>query len=120
MKLQAKVEDPLGVVSYWEEGDRWLIQTKPHIALRLKRVFPKLRPGEQGILQLSNTPENARDLEWFLQRYPHDCPYLHMLRERSKTHREQEALIAQLLKPSANGKLNLNGFKMAKPHAGRR
>jgi SNF2 family DNA or RNA helicase len=112
--LKAKVQDPHGVVSFWEEGNCWLIKTKPHIALRFKRVFPKINPGEQGILRLADTPENCRDLEWFLERYPHDCPYATMLRNRAKLHREAEAVITQLMKaPPPNGRVK--EFKMAKP-----
>jgi SNF2 family DNA or RNA helicase len=112
--LKAKVQDPHGVVSFWEEGNCWLIKTKPHIALRFKRVFPKINPGEQGILRLADTPENCRDLEWFLERYPHDCPYATMLRNRAKLHREAEAVITQLMKtPPPNGRVK--EFKMAEP-----
>ena len=53
---------------YWKNG--WFIKTQPHIAVRLKRIFPKIDRGSQGIIHLSDTPENARELEWFLQRYP--------------------------------------------------
>ena len=41
----------------------------PHVALKFKRVFPKIKSGEVGWLRLSMTPENCVDVEWFLQRY---------------------------------------------------
>lgn len=110
--MKAKVIDSNGIVNFWEDGNCWLIKTQPHIALRLKRVFPKINAKEQGVLRLSDTPENARDLEWFLGRYPHDCPTIHYLRTRSKTHREQETLIAQLLKKQPGAYVER---KMAKP-----
>jgi hypothetical protein len=112
--MKAKVDDPHGIVNFWEEGNCWLITTQPHIALRLKRVFPKISPKEQGILRLADTPENARDLEWFIDRYPHDCPTIHYLRTRAKKHKEQEALVAQLLKKQPDNRPRIER-KMAKP-----
>lgn len=92
-------------------GDSWVISTQPHVALRLKRVFPKIRPYEQGALRLSDTPENARDLEWFLERYPHQVSHPKILADRSQAHRERETLVSQLL----SGTVSKLDFPMALP-----
>jgi superfamily II DNA or RNA helicase len=51
----------------------WNITCEPQVAIRLKRVFPKVREKEHW-LRLADTPENARELAWFLQRYPMKVP----------------------------------------------
>jgi SNF2 family DNA or RNA helicase len=56
---------------YFEANDI-VIECEPHVALRLKRVFGKVDKGAHGWFRLTATPENARDLEWFLLRYPLD------------------------------------------------
>lgn len=48
----------------------WEIEAEPHVALRLKRVFGKVAIGARGALRLGDNDENARDLVWFLDRYP--------------------------------------------------
>jgi SNF2 family DNA or RNA helicase len=50
--------------------DAWWIECEPQVALRFKRVFPKVKQDKQMFLCLSDTPENGRELAWFLQRYP--------------------------------------------------
>ena len=94
---------------YWKNG--WFIKTQPHIAVRLKRIFPKIDRGSQGIIHLSDTPENARELEWFLQRYPHKVLHPEKLKERADQHREKESLIQRMLQ----GSLVPSDFAMAEP-----
>jgi SNF2 family DNA or RNA helicase len=48
----------------------WVVEGEPHLILRMKRVFPKADKGTPGKLQLTHTPENCRDLIWFMDRYP--------------------------------------------------
>jgi SNF2 family DNA or RNA helicase len=38
--------------------------------MRLKRVFGKLSKASYGTHRISGSRENARDLEWFMERYP--------------------------------------------------
>lgn len=49
---------------------KFLIAAEPYVTIRLKRVFGKISTGSQGVHQLQITPENARDLDWFMERYP--------------------------------------------------
>lgn len=48
----------------------WSIEAEPHVYMKLKAVIPKIDKAQVGISLLMNTPENCRDLEWFLLRYP--------------------------------------------------
>lgn len=43
---------------------------EPHVAMRLKRVFPKIDVRKAKKILLLASEENCRDLEWFLERYP--------------------------------------------------
>jgi SNF2 domain-containing protein len=92
------VSAPLGKLSFREELG-WILATSPHVALRAKRIFPKIAPHQQGWLKLSDTTENARELEWFLRRYPHDVSKSDAarLRKRARQHREKETLVARML-----------------------
>ncbi len=54
----------------FEEG-WWVIEdAPPHVLIRLKRVFGKLDERSFTRHRLSNSADNARDLEWFFMRYP--------------------------------------------------
>lgn len=48
----------------------WCLDAEPHVHLRVKRILGKLDQERRGILTLSYTPENCRDLEWVRTRYP--------------------------------------------------
>jgi len=48
----------------------FVVTTEPHIAIKLKRLFKKSDKGTPGVVKLSATPENARELEWVMQRHP--------------------------------------------------
>lgn len=74
----------------------WSIACEPHVSLRLKRVFGRIDKSTHGVHLLSDTPENARELEWFLERYPMTVTPPKYLASRAKEHREAQTLIEQL------------------------
>lgn len=80
----------------WVSG-KWLITCEPHVALRLKRVFAKLKAAARAVYELSDTPENARDLEWFLERYPLRVDDEARLRSRAREYDAQATLVSDLL-----------------------
>ncbi len=53
----------------WAKG-MWLLRAEAHVVLRAKRLFAQVSRKSQGGLLLTDTMHVARDLEWFLQRYP--------------------------------------------------
>lgn len=75
----------------------WQIEAEPYVVIRLKRVFEKITKGRFGVIKLSNTPENCRELEWFLQRYPMEVLNPDALTAGSKAHRDEELLISDLV-----------------------
>src|SRR5678816_507355 len=53
-------------------GSTITVTCQPHVAIRLRRLFGGARRKAAGAFELSATPANARDLEWFRQRHPLD------------------------------------------------
>ena len=62
-----------GVVEYDAKRNVWAVTCAPHVAIKLKGMFPRISKYDFGTLRLSATEENSRDLEWFLSRFPMDC-----------------------------------------------
>ena len=81
------------------DGSKWVIETEPQVRLRIKRVFERIDKGEFGKITLSATPENTRELEWFLQRYPMDMVDgdQERLSELAEEHRTTELLVHKIL-----------------------
>lgn len=52
------------------EAGEWIITTTPDIAMRLKRIFPRMNATVATELRLRETPEIANDLEWVRVRFP--------------------------------------------------
>lgn len=77
----------------------WLIECEPFVRTRMKRVFPKAPQVAGNVLYLSDTPENARELEWFLIRYPMlmDPHVEDRLRSRASYQMSIEQKVAALL-----------------------
>lgn len=57
-----------GTVAY--NGRYWRISCEPQVRSRLKRVFPRVLQQAAAHIDLLGSPENSRELLWFLQRYP--------------------------------------------------
>lgn len=51
---------------------RFGVEAEPHVAIRFKRLFPKVRQDRSGMIVVLDTPDVAADLVWFMQRYPLD------------------------------------------------
>ncbi|MEN5084280.1 SNF2-related protein [Bosea sp. TWI1241] len=52
-------------------GGRWVMSgAPPHVALKLKAMFPAIRKDQVESFGFRDTPEVCADLDWFTQRYP--------------------------------------------------
>ena len=101
----------VGSVKHNPKRNAWEITCQPHVTIKLKRVFGKIDTGSFGTHRLSNTLENARDLVWFIARYPmemspQDAKFLH---NRAAAHVEQESFVERLL----HGECSAEQFKLA-------
>lgn len=77
----------------------WHLTGEPHIKLRAKRVFEKLYKNPGAELGLSDTPENCRDLLWFLDRYPLEISAddLRRLKRGSKRHADDILTLEKII-----------------------
>lgn len=77
----------------------WLIDAAPHVTIRLKRMFPRARSDRAGRVELYESDEVARDLTWFLERYPMDLDHgaARTLELGAAAHREAEDATAAIL-----------------------
>lgn len=80
-------------------ANAWVVEAPPHVMMRLKRTFAVANKKEVGLVHLSDTPVNCRDLLWFLERYPmivstYDRVRLEAL---AQEHREREESIEEIL-----------------------
>lgn len=84
-----------GCVVLWQ--GRWQITCEPHVKARLKRVFPRAPQQAADKIAITATPENTRELEWFLQRYPMDVDSPDAMASLAAEHRDVELRLADLL-----------------------
>lgn len=94
-------------------GNHWLIECEPHVRARLRRVFPRIQQFPGRPLTLLATPENSRELHWFLMRYPMEMAPEHeaTLERLADQHVFTEQRIADLVA----GRLEIPPFELAKP-----
>lgn len=60
-----------GKLLFHKEANVWILnEIPPHVSIRLKQLFPKIRKTQLDIFSFRNTIENCSDLEWFIFRYP--------------------------------------------------
>jgi SNF2 family DNA or RNA helicase len=96
-----------GTCTYYKSMNIWEIECEPHVSIRLKRWFSKIDATHYGKRhRLKATPENCRDLEAFLFRYPMDIrPSERFLKERADEHRERMSIVEQLLRGQGNDRV---------------
>jgi len=60
-----------GAIEPLENGNGWRItDIEPHVAIRLKSVFPRIARTATTPIILAGGPQLDADLDWFMQRYP--------------------------------------------------
>lgn len=91
---------------------RWRITCEAHVRARIRRVFPRI-PQSGSVIELSDTPENSRELAWFLTRYPMELAQADgaHLEAQTARHLDQELRLAELVA----GRAELLPFTLAKP-----
>lgn len=91
MKIYGKVT--------WSSAGKWKLSAEPHVLMRIKRIFAKVDASSKGAIHLSNSPENAREIEWLLTRYPMEISEKLQARltEMADRHRQRDADIERVL-----------------------
>lgn len=92
----------LGTIDHINDAEGkpvWGLQVAPHIAIKVKRMFPRAYQGRTSTIHIWDTEEVARDLEWLLLRYPLDIsPGAHnYLKMRADEHRDRETALERIL-----------------------
>lgn len=59
-----------GTLEYDKERNVFEIETEPHVMIRLKRMFPRIRTWARGSIWMKATDDVVRDLVWFMMRWP--------------------------------------------------
>lgn len=64
-------ERSYGKLAYDDHYRRWVItELEPHVAIRIKRIFPRISATQVGSFTFSDSDESRAEVEWFLARYP--------------------------------------------------
>ena len=64
-------EKTYGKLTYHPHNRRWVISgLEPQVAIRVKRIFPRISLTEVGLFGFADNDEVRAELEWFLARYP--------------------------------------------------
>ncbi|MGI8546878.1 MAG: DEAD/DEAH box helicase [Gemmatimonadaceae bacterium] len=63
----------------------------------MKRVFPRAPQYAAEQISISNTPENCRDLQWFLERYPMRVDRPELLAGQAQEHIDTQIRLTDLL-----------------------
>ncbi len=95
------------------DGRNWHISCEPQVRSRLKRVFPRMAQHAADTQQLLASPENSRELLWFLQRYPMEMA--NSVRSELERLAAQHVQIETSLAELVAGRLTIPPFDLAKP-----
>jgi hypothetical protein len=97
----------------------WALQAEPAVSMRAKRMFGRATSDRKGYLHFRHTVETARDLQWFIERYPlqpMDDQSADMLAMAAKQHREAEELVTSILAGDYQPHLNADPTERARDY----
>lgn len=105
-----------GTIRRLPTNDGWVIgEVEPHVALRLKQIFPVIKKTDRAPFNLYGGPQLDADLDWFMIRYPLQISDAdrELMRERRLLFEKQQEEIAAILTPEWKPKDNF-GFREGK------
>jgi superfamily II DNA or RNA helicase len=87
-----------GTLAYHPSQPRglWQINAEPHVMIRVKRIFGRVRQNRGGAALIADTPEIARDLEWLLERHPlrlDDATQAHLAGQADRFRSQEQAVL---------------------------
>jgi hypothetical protein len=88
--------------SLWLHDNTWHLDAQPHVHMRAKRVFGRLKAEARGVLTLRSSPEVCADLLWFSQRYPlvMDATSRDVLQANASSYHETLLTLEDLIGPN--------------------
>lgn len=97
--------------NFTDNSRHWILDgLEPHVSIKLKNIFPRIRKESVAPFLFNHTPENCADLEWFMSRYPLSISEndLQELRNFRTVYLETQAEMERILRPEfAPGVYNL-------------
>jgi len=99
---------------FWLKDSTWHVACEPHVMIRLKRTFDKVRKDQYDVITLADSPETCRELLWFTLRFPLtaiDEPTQFYLEEQAEKHEREEKEVHLLL----SGEVEPKNFKLRLP-----
>lgn len=93
--------------------NKWQLQNiPPHVAIRLKQLFPRVPKHQIGTFEFPNDKQHCADLSWFLQRYPMDMTQaqVNTLESGRKGYEAEQSRMEDILRPEYIPSV-LNGLK---------
>lgn len=100
-----------GKAEYVKKSDKWKISAPPHILMKLKRLFVGSEQKSYGVISISASEENSKDLEWFSSRYNLEFSDPNILESKVKAYDDRINSINQIL----DGKRANDNFDLAIP-----
>ncbi|SHE67315.1 SNF2 family N-terminal domain-containing protein [Kaistia soli DSM 19436] len=100
LTLTFEAARPLGLIRH--EPGRWVIERcEPHVAIRLKQIFPRIPKQAVAPFALPDDPLTCADIEWFASRYAFEIagPDLGALREGKDLFHRNSAELDRILLP---------------------
>lgn len=84
------------------DGESLVVEAVPHVAIRVKRTFGGVGRLAVGALKIKATPASARDLAWFLTRFPMDLGrgVKSTLRDLVAAHKRMESAVDEVAAPT--------------------
>jgi len=73
-----------GKATYLPTKNEWRLELEPHVSMRAKQMFQKIRKSAAKVLHLTATDENCRDLEWFMERFPLEVSHPDVLETKAR------------------------------------
>lgn len=90
----------VGKLKFSRRGEQsWHLTAQAHVAIRIKRIFPRAEQTRAGYITLLHTPEVCRDLEWVLERWQLDMTSKDraQLKAGADRHRDTERAVVEIL-----------------------
>ena len=96
----------------WRDG-QWTLAGEPHLLLFAKRLFPRMKEARAAEVQIQETDEVSRNLEWLMDRYPLKIAPAFRRRLLRGARRHEDTIL--LLEKMLGDKYKAREFKMALP-----
>ncbi|RTL16309.1 MAG: DEAD/DEAH box helicase [Rhodocyclaceae bacterium] len=96
--------DPVAALAVTEDrailkNGKWCITCRPDVAMKIKRIFTQIPANQVGTYEISDTPENARDLIWAATRWPIKITPRSRALVQAAEQQERETRVSRVLAP---------------------